>query len=73
MLTSAGKVPRRGRVLLDGRPISDAQSGADVSHGVITVRGQRLYSLVSLPRRPAPIMLTVVLPPSVSAYDFTFG
>ncbi len=49
VLTSAGDIPRKVRVLLDGKPISDKQSGTDVSHGLVTVRGQRLYSLVSLP------------------------
>jgi cytochrome c biogenesis protein CcdA/thiol-disulfide isomerase/thioredoxin len=72
VLTSAGNVPRRGHVLLDGHPISDDQGGADVSNGVLTVRGQRLYSLVSLPDGQAHT-LTVTLPPGVSAYDFTFG
>jgi cytochrome c biogenesis protein CcdA/thiol-disulfide isomerase/thioredoxin len=72
VLTSAGNAPRRGRVLLDGHPISDNQSGADVRNGVVTVRGQRLYSLVSLPN-DQPHVLTVELPPGVSAYDFTFG
>jgi cytochrome c biogenesis protein CcdA/thiol-disulfide isomerase/thioredoxin len=72
VLTSAGNAPRRGRVLLDGHPISGNQSGADVRNGVVTVRGQRLYSLVSLPN-DQPHVLTVELPPGVSAYDFTFG
>ncbi len=49
VLTSAGNRPRRVRVLLDGRPIAAADAGADVHHGSVTVTGQRLYSLVSLP------------------------
>jgi cytochrome c biogenesis protein CcdA/thiol-disulfide isomerase/thioredoxin len=72
VLTSAGNTPRRGRVLLDGHAIADAQSGADVHNGLVTVRGQRLYSLVFLPN-DQPHVLTVQLPPNVSAYDFTFG
>jgi cytochrome c biogenesis protein CcdA/thiol-disulfide isomerase/thioredoxin len=72
VMTSAGNTPRIGRVLLNGRPISDAQSGADVHNGMVTVRGQRLYSLVSLPS-DRDFELTVQLPPNVSAYDFTFG
>jgi cytochrome c biogenesis protein CcdA/thiol-disulfide isomerase/thioredoxin len=72
VMTSAGNTPRMGRVLLNGRPISDAQSGADVHHGIVTVRGQRLYSLVSLPS-DRDFELTVQLPPNVSAYSFTFG
>jgi cytochrome c biogenesis protein CcdA/thiol-disulfide isomerase/thioredoxin len=72
VLTSSGNVPRRVRVLLDGRTIPPADAGADVHAGWVTVRGQRLYSLVSLPGAEQH-SLTVELPPHVSAYDFTFG
>jgi cytochrome c biogenesis protein CcdA/thiol-disulfide isomerase/thioredoxin len=72
VLTSAGNVPRQGRVLLDGRPIPAAHSGADVKNGVVTITGQRLYSLVSFPDAQQ-FTFTVQLPPGVSAYDFTFG
>ena len=53
VMTSAGRHPAV-RVLLDGRPIPPATAGADVRGGLVTVRGQRLYTLVSLPDgRPA--------------------
>ncbi len=38
----------------------------------MTVRGQLLYSLVHLPSAQQHV-LTVEVPPGVSAYDFTFG
>lgn len=60
------------RILLDGRPITAADAGRDVRGSVMTVRGQRLYSLVSLPGAQQHD-LTVQVPPGVSAYDFTFG
>jgi len=72
VLTSAGNVPRQGRVLLDGQPIPNAHAGADVHNGVFTVTGERLYSLVSFPAAQQ-FTFTVQLPPGVSAYDFTFG
>jgi cytochrome c biogenesis protein CcdA/thiol-disulfide isomerase/thioredoxin len=72
VLTSAGNVPRRIHVLLDGRPIRSSVAGADVHGGVVTVTGQRLYSLVSLPAAEQH-SLTIQVPPGVSAYDFTFG
>ena len=72
VLTSNGNVPRQGRVLLDGRPIPNAHAGADVKNGVLTVTGERLYSLVSFPTAQQ-FTFTVELPPGVSAYDFTFG
>jgi Thioredoxin like C-terminal domain len=61
VMTSAGGVPRQVHVLLDGRP-----------YRTVTVLGQRLYPLITLPgdRRGT---VTVELPPGVSAYDFTFG
>ena len=72
VLTSAGNVPRQGRVLLDGQPIPAAHAGADVKDGVVTITGERLYSLVSFPAAEQ-FTFTVQLPPGVSAYDFTFG
>jgi cytochrome c biogenesis protein CcdA/thiol-disulfide isomerase/thioredoxin len=72
VLTSAGSVPRQGRVLLDGEPIPAAHAGADVKNGVVTITGQRLYSLIAFPAAQQ-FSFTVQLPPGVSAYDFTFG
>jgi cytochrome c biogenesis protein CcdA/thiol-disulfide isomerase/thioredoxin len=61
VMTSADNVPRQVIVLLDGRRYS-----------TVTVRGQQLYTLVSLPSAQQHT-LTVQVPPGVSAYDFTFG
>jgi len=72
VMTSAGNVPRTVRVLVDGKPIAAGQAGSDVHDGLVTVRGQRLYSLVSAPDDETAT-ITVKLPPGVSAYDFTFG
>jgi thiol-disulfide isomerase/thioredoxin len=72
VLTSAANQPRTVRVLLDGHPISSRDAGRDVDNGAVTVRGQRLYSLVSLPSAGGHA-LTVEVPPGVSAYSFTFG
>lgn len=72
VLTSAGGTPRPVHVQLDGRPIPAALAGGDVHGGRLLVSGQRLYSLVSLPAVEQHA-LTVVVPPGVRAYDFTFG
>ncbi len=72
VLTSAGNVPRRVQVLLDGKPITNSSGGADVHSSYLTVRGQRLYSLVSRPSAEQHD-LEVRVPPGVSAYSFTFG
>ena len=72
VLSSPGEKPLPVQVLLDGHPISAADAGADVHGGVVTVRRQRLYSLVSLPadRRGH---LTLRFAPGVTGYAFTFG
>jgi len=72
VLSSAGERPRPVQVLLDGRPIAAAQAGADVHAGAVTVRGQRLYTLVSLPHdQRHRLGLRFAL--GVSGYAFTFG
>jgi cytochrome c biogenesis protein CcdA/thiol-disulfide isomerase/thioredoxin len=72
VLTSVGNLPRSVHISLDGHSIAAAQAGADVHAGVVTVRGQRLYALVSLPDAQQHT-LTLQIPPGVTAYDFTFG
>jgi cytochrome c biogenesis protein CcdA/thiol-disulfide isomerase/thioredoxin len=61
VLSARGSKPRAVEVLLDGETLRR-----------ITVRGQRLYPLVSLPE-VADQRLTLRLDPGVSAYAFTFG
>jgi cytochrome c biogenesis protein CcdA/thiol-disulfide isomerase/thioredoxin len=72
VLSSSGEAPRSVQVLLDGRPISAADAGADVHNGLVTVRGQRLYTLVSLARNERH-RLSLRFAPGVSGYAFTFG
>ena len=72
VLSSAGGRPRGVQVLLDGKPVKDSDAGADVHGGRATVTGQRLYTLVSLPR-DGRHRLTLRLAPGVSGYAFTFG
>jgi len=61
VMTSAGNTPRQVRVQLDGR-----------ASRTITVKGQRLYALAHFPHAEQHV-LSVQVPPGVSAYDFTFG
>jgi cytochrome c biogenesis protein CcdA/thiol-disulfide isomerase/thioredoxin len=73
VMTSDGKIPRRGRVLIGGEPIPAADRGSDVGPGgYFTVSAQRLYSLVML-KADAQFKLAVQLPPGIHAFDFTFG
>ena len=64
--------PRRVRVLLDGKPIVAAAAGADVHGATLTVRGQRLYELVDLPRVEHRV-LRLEPEAGVMGYAFTFG
>jgi cytochrome c biogenesis protein CcdA/thiol-disulfide isomerase/thioredoxin len=72
VLSSQGDRPRKVEVLLDGRPIAARVAGADVRGGAVTVRRQRLYSLVRLPSTQEHV-LTLRFAPGVSGYAFTFG
>jgi thiol-disulfide isomerase/thioredoxin len=72
VLSSPGERPLSVTVLLDGRPISSADAGADVHRGVVTVRHQRLYGLVSLPSDQQH-RLSLRFAPGVTGYAFTFG
>ncbi len=72
VLSSQDERPLHVQVMLDGHPISAAESGADVHDGVVTVRRQRLYWLVSLPGDQSH-ELELHFQNGVVAYDFTFG
>jgi hypothetical protein len=61
VLSAHGRGRHEVSVQLDGEPLRR-----------VTVRGQRLYPLVSLPEL-ADQRLTLRVDPGVSAYAFTFG
>src|SRR4051812_47480656 len=61
VLSSQGDRPRALRVELDGKPLR-----------TVTVRRQRLYQLVSLPKTEEH-RLTLRFAPGLSGYAFTFG
>ena len=72
VLGTADGRPRLGHVLLDGKPLPDADAGADVGGGRLIVGPQRLYRLVNLPK-VQDRTITIELAPGTSAYAFTFG
>ncbi len=72
VLSSQGERPLPVQVLLDGHPISARDAGSDVRGSTVTVRRQRLYSLVSLARGERH-RLSLRFAPGVSGYAFTFG
>ncbi len=72
VLSSKGERGREVDVLLDGEPIHPSEAGADVSAGRVIVRQERLYRLVSLDS-VEDLRLTLVVPPGVAGYAFTFG
>ncbi|TMK98191.1 MAG: cytochrome c biogenesis protein DipZ [Actinobacteria bacterium] len=72
VMSSPHERPLAVQVLLDGRPIRSPAAGGDVRGGQVTVRRQRLYSLVSLPREGRH-RLSLRFAADISAYAFTFG
>ena len=72
VMSSKDRRPRRVRVLLDGRPVGPSQAGEDVKGGAATVRDDRLYRLVSLPRA-GEHRLSLRFERGVTGYAFTFG
>jgi cytochrome c biogenesis protein CcdA/thiol-disulfide isomerase/thioredoxin len=72
VMSSEGNRPRRVQVRLDGKPIAAKVAGADVHDGAVTIRRQRLYSLVNLPTLGDHV-LTLRFDSGVSGYAFTFG
>jgi cytochrome c biogenesis protein CcdA/thiol-disulfide isomerase/thioredoxin len=72
VLGSQGGEPRRLRLMLDGRPVTRGTAGAEARTGVVTVRGQRLYRLVDLPRVERH-ELELRPQTGISGYAFTFG
>jgi cytochrome c biogenesis protein CcdA/thiol-disulfide isomerase/thioredoxin len=63
---------RQMPVFLDGRPIAPADAGEDVHGGVVTVKAQRLYNLVDLPRVEHHV-LELRPRAGIMGYAFTFG
>jgi thiol-disulfide isomerase/thioredoxin len=72
VLGSRDGAPRRVRVLLDGEPLPQRFAGTDVHDGTATIRGERLYRLVELPRAERHV-LSLQFSPGISGYAFTFG
>ncbi|MEA2297195.1 MAG: hypothetical protein QOF77_131 [Solirubrobacteraceae bacterium] len=65
----AGRATGRVTVSLDGRP---APTGGDVRGGAVTVTGQRLYTLASLPAGGRH-RLSLSFSPGTRGFSFTFG
>ena len=63
---------RELQVLLDGEPISAANSGEDVADSTATITNQRLYRLVDLPRA-GQHTLELRFDDGIESYAFTFG
>jgi thiol-disulfide isomerase/thioredoxin len=59
-------------ILLDGKPITPNDSGADVQNGIVHVSENRLYTLVSS-NTVGPHTLTIMAQSSFQIYTFTFG
>lgn len=71
---TADGLPARGRILIDGKPISPGWAGTDVSpDGSFTIRESRLYALYANPSLGRHRIDIIFNKPGVRAYTFTFG
>ncbi len=60
------------QILLDGKPITSSDAGADVQNGIVHVSENRLYNLISS-NSAGQHTLTIVAQPGFEIYTFTFG
>lgn len=68
------KVNSKIKIFLDGKLISDENSGNDVTDGTVTINTDRLYNLVDLESGPETHVLKIeFLDPGIEAFAFTFG
>lgn len=63
----------RVEVWLDGQPIMVDQAGKDVKNGVVTVKEERLYELVNLPKVGTHTLELLFPEGQVAVYAFTFS
>jgi cytochrome c biogenesis protein CcdA/thiol-disulfide isomerase/thioredoxin len=62
------------KVFLDGKVIDASFAGSDVKNGIITVDGDRLYSVIDLHGKTENHILKLQFQtPGIKAYTFTFG
>jgi hypothetical protein len=59
-------------VTLNGKTVTES-AGKDVKNGTVTVKGERLYSLITLPKSGEAILELRVKEPGLTLYTFTFG
>jgi cytochrome c biogenesis protein CcdA/thiol-disulfide isomerase/thioredoxin len=62
------------KVVLDGKPVTNANAGADVKNGIVTIDTDRLYNLIDLQGKTENHTLKLEFQtPGVEAFAFTFG
>lgn len=72
-VVAASAQPAAIQVLLDGKPITANDAGADVNGGVVMVGEAKLYRLVSFDSFDDDSTLELVVPDGVEINAFTFG
>ncbi len=61
------------KVYLDGKLVTSEQAGDDVKNGIVTVNGDRLYTLIKLQTPGAHILKLEFQDANLELYAFTFG
>ena len=64
----------KAKIYLDGKLITEENSGLDVENGVVIINSDRLYDLANLKDGPSEHILKIeFLTPGIKAFAFTFG
>ncbi|MGI8419448.1 MAG: cytochrome c biogenesis protein DipZ [Candidatus Levyibacteriota bacterium] len=68
------KKPVQVKVFVDGKAVTNANAGADVKNGIVTIDQDRLYTLVDLKgKTESHILKLQFLSPGTEAFAFTFS
>lgn len=73
VMRSNNETPKEIKVYIDGKLISENQSGIDINNGVITVNSDRLYDLVNLDEIENHTLRLEFQDEGVEVFAFTFG
>ena len=65
--------PGQFKVMIDNTVIRESEKGSDVDEGIVPVIENRLYEVVSLPKRGEHVLNLEFLDNNLELYAFTFG
>ncbi len=73
VMRSSDEKPKKIKVYIDGKLITQSQSGVDIKNGIVTVNSDRLYDLVKLNKTENHTLKLEFQNEGVEVFAFTFG